>query len=104
MLQLNLVVVQQSPKERMGRNHESALMEGRKGHDVAIGRRQCILMTGHEPLHHVGPPIEKIVLDEALHACVSDVRAVPGLHGKAKTEEQGLFGGGGEVKGMDLGH
>jgi hypothetical protein len=39
MLQLNLVVVQQSPEESVGRNCESALVKGCEGHDVAIG--QC---------------------------------------------------------------
>ena len=78
MLQLDLVVVQQSSKERMGRNCESMLVEGREGHDVAIRRRQRILMTGHEPLHCVGPPTEKTMLNEALHARVGDVISMEG--------------------------
>ena len=103
MLQLNLVVVQQSPKERMGRNHESALMEGHERHDVAVGRCRHLLMTGYEALHRVGPPMEKATLDKALHACVGDVRAIPRLHGRqvwgnesftdggrARAEEQGF--------------
>ena len=39
VLQLDLIVVQQTPEERVGRNHESALVEGHEGDDVAIGRR-----------------------------------------------------------------
>ena len=59
MLQLDLVVVQQSLEEWVGRNHESVLVEGHEGHDVAIGRRRRQLMTGHEPLHRLGSPIGK---------------------------------------------
>ena len=61
----------------MGRNHESALVEGRKGHDVAIGRHRRILMTEHEPLHRLGSPTKKTTLDEALHARVGDVGVIP---------------------------
>ena len=43
-------------------------MEGREGHDVAIGRRWRLLATGHEPLRRVGPPTEKTALDVALYA------------------------------------
>ena len=77
VLQLDLVVVQQPLEEWLGRNHESTLMEGREGHDVAIGRRRRILATGHEPLRHVGPPTEKTALDEGLYARVGDVKAIP---------------------------
>ena len=35
VLQLDLVMVQQPSEERVGRNHESVLVEGREGHDVA---------------------------------------------------------------------
>ena len=77
MLQLNLVVVQQSSEERMGRNRESVLVDGREGHGVAIGRRRRLLATGHKPLYRVGPPAEKTALDEALYACVGDIGAIP---------------------------
>ena len=93
MLQLNLVVVQQSSKEWMGRNHESALVEGREGHDIATRRRRRILATGHEPLHRVGPPTEKTALDEALHACVGDVGAIPRLHGRQGRKNKSYAGG-----------
>ena len=36
VLQLDLVVVQQSLEEWVGRNHELMLVEGREGHDIAI--------------------------------------------------------------------
>ena len=58
---------------------------------------------GHEPLRHVGHPMEKVVLDKSLHAYVGDVGAIPRLHGRqvwgnksftdggrARTEEQGF--------------
>ena len=56
VLQLDLIVVQQTPKERLGTNHESALMEGHEGDDVAVRRRRCILTTRHKPLCRIGPP------------------------------------------------
>ena len=77
VMQLNLIVVQQTLKEWVERNHESALMEGRKGDDVAVGRRQWILTTRHKPLHRIGPPTEKTTLDEALHVRMGNIRAVP---------------------------
>ena len=61
----------------MGRNREFTLMEGHKGHNVAIRWRQHLFMTGHEPLRHIGPPTEKIALDEALYARVGDIGAIP---------------------------
>ena len=61
----------------MGRNHESTLVEERKGDDVAIGRRWRILMTRHKLLHHIGPPAEKTTLDEALHARIGNIGAMP---------------------------
>ena len=66
----------------MGRNHESTLVEGHEGHDVAIRRHQHLLTTRHESLHHVGHPAEKAALDKALHACMGDVGAIPRLHGR----------------------
>ena len=70
-------VLQQTPEEREGRNHEYALVEGRKGDDVAVERRRRILTAGHEPLHRIGPPVEKTTLDESLHACMGNIEAVP---------------------------
>ena len=77
VLQLNLIVVQQTSEELVGRNRESTLVEGHKGDDVAIGWRRRILMAGHKPLHRIGPPTKKTMLDEALHACMGNIEAVP---------------------------
>ena len=72
VLQLDLIVVQQTLEEWVGWNHESALMEGHEGDDVAIGRCRCILTAGHKPLHRIGPPMEKTTLDGApMHTWVT---------------------------------
>ena len=55
-----------------------------EGHDVAIGRCWRMLTFRHETLRHVGPPMEKTTLDEALHACMGVIGAVPQLHGKQR--------------------
>ena len=77
VLQLDLIVVQQTPEERVGRNHESVLVEGREGHDVAVGRCRGILTAGHKPLRRIGPPTENTMLDEALHARIGNVGVMP---------------------------
>ena len=77
MLQLNLVVVQQSLEEQMERNRKSVLVEGHEGENVAIGWHRRILTAGHKPLRRISPPMKKTTLDEALHACVGDIGAVP---------------------------
>jgi len=77
VLQLDLIVVQQTLEERVGRNHESVLVEGHEGDDIAIGRRQCILTVGHKPLHHIGPPMEETMLDKALQARMGNIGVVP---------------------------
>ena len=77
VLQLDLVVVQQPPKEWMRGDCEPALMEGCKGDDVTVGWHCHILVPGNLELHRVGPPTKKTTLDEALHACVGDVGAIP---------------------------
>ena len=59
-------MVQKTLEERVRRNRESVLMGGREGDNVAVGRRRRILMAGHKPLRHVGPPTEKTTLNEAL--------------------------------------
>ena len=58
-------------------DREPALVEGREGDDVTIGRHRHLLMAGNQPLHRVSPPTKKTTLDEARHACVGDVGAVP---------------------------
>jgi hypothetical protein len=113
MLQLDLVVMQQSLEESMGRGCESVLMEGHEGHDIAIGRRRCFLTTRHEPLHHLGSRTEKTVLGEALHARVGNIGMVPRLHGKqgwrnedfadgGRARVRNPSAGGGEVEKMRL--
>ena len=93
VLQLDLVMVQQPLEERVGRNHEPALMEGHEGHDVAVGRCRHLLTTGHEPLHRLSSPTEKTTLDEAIHARVGDVGAIPRLHGKQGWKNKNFAGG-----------
>ena len=70
-------MVQKTLEERVRRNRESVLMEGREGDNVAVGRRRRILMAGHKPLCRIGPPVEKTMLDEALHARMGNIGAVP---------------------------
>ena len=55
----------------MGRNHESVLVKGCKGDDVAVKQRRHILMAGM--IHST----EKTMLDEALHACMGNIGVVP---------------------------
>ena len=50
VLQLYLVVVQQSPKELVGEGGESPLVEVSEGHNVAIERRWRVLIVGQPPL------------------------------------------------------
>ena len=102
VLQLDLIVVQQTPEEWVGRNHESALMEGREGDDVAVGRCRRILTVGHKPLCRIGPPVEKTTLDEALHARMGNIRAVPRIHGGWRRLRRSKDGGR-EAEAIDLG-
>ena len=102
VLQLDLIVVQQTLEERVGRNRESALMEGREGDDVAIGRRQRILTAGHKPLRRIGPPVEKTTLDEALHVHIGNVGAMPRIHGGWRWLRRSEGDGGG-AEATDLG-
>jgi len=102
VLQLNLIVVQQTLEERVGRNHESALVEGREGDDVAIGRRWRILAVGHKPLRRIGPPIEKTTLDEALLACIGNIGVMPQIHGGWRWLRRSKGDGGG-AEAIDLG-
>ena len=95
VLQLDLIVVQQTLEEQVGRNHESMLMEGREGDDVAIGRCRRIPTAGHEPLHHIGPPTEKTTLMRpSMHAWVT-------LERYHKSMEEGCSSR--EVEAIDLG-
>ena len=78
------------------------VMEGCKGDDVAVEQRRCILMAGHEPLHRISPPAEKTTLDEALHACMGNIGAVPQIHGGGRRLPMSKRGGG-EAEATDLG-
>ena len=95
-------MVQQTLKEWVERNHESALMEGHEGDDVAVGQHRHILMAGHEPLHRIGPPAKKTTFDEALHAHMGNFRAVPRIHGGWRRLRRSKDGGG-EAEAIDLG-
>ena len=101
VLQLDLIVVKQSLEERAGRNRQSVPVEGREGDDVAIGRRRHILMAGHKPLYRIGPPMKKTTLDEAFHACMGNIGAVPLIHGGWRRLRRSK-GGGGEAEARDL--
>ena len=82
VLQLYLVVVQQSLKELMGGGGKSSLMEVSEGHDIAIGRQRRVLITGQPPLLGGGPCAEKTTTDESLQALEGDIRMAPRLHWK----------------------
>ena len=56
-------------------------MEEHEGDDVAVGQRRRILAVEHKLLHRIGPPTEKTVLDEDLHVCIGNIRAIPRIHG-----------------------
>ena len=94
VLQLDLIVVQQTLEEWVGRNCESTLVEEREGDDVAIGWCRRILMAVHKPLRRIGPPMEKTTLDEALHARMGNIGVVHepmedgGGCGEAKATEE----------------
>ena len=53
------------------------LMEGREGDDVDVGWRRRILTARHKLVRRIDPPMEKTTLDEALHARMGNIRAVP---------------------------
>ena len=95
-------MVQQTLEEHVGRNHESTLVEGREGDDIAIERRRRILTIGHKPLHRIGPPTEKTTLDKALHVRMGNIRAVPQIYGGWRWLRRSK-GGGGEAETIDLG-
>ena len=63
-------------------------MEGREGDDVTIEWHRHLLMAENQPLHRVGPPAKKTMLDEALHACTGDGKVVPRLHGKQRQKSE----------------
>ena len=70
-------MVQQTLEEWVRGNRESTLMEECQGDNVAVKRCQCLLAARNKPLCYIGPPIEKTTLDEALHARIGNVGAMP---------------------------
>ena len=77
VLQLDLIMMQLTLEEQVRRNCESALLEEREGDDVAVRWRRRLLAARHKPLHCIGPPAEKTTLDEALHARIGNIGAMP---------------------------
>ena len=80
VLQLYLVVVQQSLKKLVGGGGESPLMEVTEGHDVAVERRQRVLIAGQPPLLDDSPRTKKTTVNEALQGLEGDIGAAPWLH------------------------
>ena len=83
-------------------DHEPTLVEGHEGDDVTVERYRHLLMAEHEPLHRIGPPTEKTMLDESLHAHMGNIGVVPRIHGGWRRLRRSK-GGGGEAKATDLG-
>ena len=55
-------------------------MEVSEGHDIAIGGRRCVLITGQPPLLDGSPRAKKTTTNEALQAMEGDVGVAPWLH------------------------
>ena len=85
-------MVQQTLEEWVRGNRESTLMEECQGDNIAVGQRWRLLMAGHKPLHSIGPPIEKTMLDEALYVCMGNIKAVPRIHGGWRWLQRGKGG------------
>ena len=82
VLQLHLIVVQQSSKKLVDGGGESPLMEVSEGHDVAVGWRRRVLITGQPPILGGGPRTKKTTAYKALQALEGDVRVAPQTHWK----------------------
>ena len=80
MLQLHLIIIQQSPKESMCGYGKSPLMEDGERHDIPFGQRRLILVTRQQPLLDSGQWTEKATVDEALQMPRGDARSTPQLH------------------------
>ena len=74
--------MQQSPKKFLSGGGEPTLMKVSEGHDITVGWRRCVLVTGKPPLLGGGSRTEKTAADEALQALEGDIRAAPWLHWK----------------------
>jgi hypothetical protein len=52
-------------------------MKWHKRDDVAIRWHWHLHVAGHDPLVHLYPHLEELVLDEGLHVSMKDVRVMP---------------------------
>jgi hypothetical protein len=77
MLQLNLIVMEEPQEEAMGGCRKLTIVEVRKRHHIAVGRRREVMAVGHYPLMRGGPCAKKTAIDDALHARVAAIRATP---------------------------
>ena len=77
VLQLHLIVVQQSPKKLMGGHGESPLEEVSERHNVPFRRLWLLLLTKQPPLLGGGQRAKEASADEALQALRGDVGFVP---------------------------
>ena len=80
VLQLDQVVVEQPSKEWERRLREPTLVEGHKEEDVAVERRQRILMARYEPLLCFSSLADKPTLHKALQPHLGHLRAEPLCH------------------------
>ena len=76
-------------------------MEEREGDDIAIGRRQRLLVAGHKSLHCIGPLVETTTLDKALHVRIGNIGVMPRIHVGWRWLQRSNGGGGG-VEAIDL--
>ena len=72
--------MQQSLKKLVGGGGESSLVEVSEGHDVAIGRRRRVLITGQPPLLDDDPRAKETTANEALQELEGDIGVAPWLH------------------------
>ena len=79
VLQLDLVVIQQPPKELVSMYGESPLMGVSKGHDIPFGRQRLVLIIGQPPLLGGGQRAKEATTNEALQALRGDVGSAPWL-------------------------
>ena len=80
VLQLHIVVMQQPPKELVGRGGESPLVEVSEGHNVAFERRRHVLIARQPPLLDGGPRAKKAAVNDALQALEGDIGSTPWLY------------------------
>jgi hypothetical protein len=66
-------------------------MEGDEGDNIAVERRQSILVTGNDPLRRLGPCRKKAMLDKTIHAGMNNVRVAPWIHEATEVEGRELY-------------